>query len=306
MDLNTFLNLSTPEVAGLVQTKGPKVGALPINGTRRWFLLEHPLGEDNDFESVYLEAMIARYIRVYGLLFAHGLQTVLAPAFGPDLMERGEEYTQMAMVGWVQMINHPDFIDFCNQYQVSVRFYGDYRKVLAPTPHAHVLALFDDLTAWTAAHTQCRLFFGLFAHDATETVAELAVRYHAEHGEVPNKRTLVELYYGDYVDPVDFFIGFDRFSAFDMPLVTTGSEDLYFTVCPTPYLNAQQLRTILYDHLYTRRDEPDYAEVMPEDWALMRDFYQANQGKTQGIGIKRGGGFWYPLPQVNMPDGFIP
>ncbi len=36
------------------------------------------------------------------------------------------------------------------------------------------------------------------------------------------------LYYGEYVAPVDLFVGFDKFCTFDMPLIATGDEDLYF------------------------------------------------------------------------------
>jgi len=191
-------------------------------------------------------------------------------------------------------------------YGVRVRFYGDYRKFFASTPYAHLLDQFDGVTAQTLVHDRHRLFFGVFAHDATETVAEMAVRYHTEVGGVPDKRTLVELYYGEYVSPVDLFIGFDKFSAFDMPLVATGDEDLYFTVSPSPYLTERQLRAILYDHLYTRREgEADYSALAADDWVLMRAFYQANLGKTLGVGAKHEQvGFWHPLPQVELPAGF--
>jgi len=39
---------------------------------------------------------------------------------------------------------------------------------------------------------------------------------------------------------------------------------------------------------------------LPDDWDF---FYQANR-KTLGIGVGQGRGNWYPLPQVQLPDGF--
>jgi tuberculosinol/isotuberculosinol synthase len=121
---------------------------------------------------------------------------------------------------------------------------------------------------------------------------------------VPDKRTLVELYYGEYVERADLFIGFDRFTVFDMPLIATGEEDLYFTVCPSLYLSEGQLRGILYDHVYARRGgEPDYSAMSAQDWAYMREFYRANMARTMGVGVKQEpSGIWYPLPQVEMPD----
>ena len=306
VDLETFQSLPTTDVARLVRATGPKVCVFPINGTRRWFVLEHWDAREGDFSAPYLDVIAGRHIELYKLLFDHGVDTLLTPTFGPDIMERGKDYVQMAVEGLSRLATHADFLAFYQDYDVRVRFYGDYRKFLDPTPYAYVSGLFDEAMERTAANNRYRLFLGLFAHDATETIANLAVRYHAEHGRVPDKHTLVELYYGEYVEPVDMFIGFDKFCAFDMPLVAMGNEDLYFTVSPSPYLTQHQLRGILYDHLYNRRGgEPDYTLMQPDDWALMKDFYRANSERTLGVGAKqKRGGFWYPLPQVELPAGF--
>ena len=301
MEREKFWNLTTNQVAQLVRENGPQVCVFPVNGTRRWFMLERAPVPEADFKVAYLEAMIECYVRLFKLLFDHGLDTILSPAFGPDLMARGDDYTQMAAAGWVQMVKHPDFVDFCETYQVGILLYGDYANVFASTPFAHLLDVFDELAARTADHDRHRLFFGLFAHDATESVAEIAIRFYQEHGHAPDKRQIVKAYYGEYVEPVDLFIGFDKFSTFDMPLLATGSEDLYFTVAPSPYLNAQQLRAILYDHLYARRAEPDYSAIGSDGWSLMHNFYRSNLGNALGVGTVRDG-IWYPLPQVELPD----
>ncbi|MGD8794824.1 MAG: diterpene synthase, partial [Anaerolineae bacterium] len=235
------------------------------------------------------------------------LDTLLTPVFGPDLLERGPDYMQMAVDGLARLAIHPDFVDFYEAYQVRVRFYGDHRKYLGPTPIAHLSDLFDQVTEQTRMHDRHRLFFGVFAHDATETVAGLAVDYHRERGSVPDRETLIRLYYGEPVAPVDLFVGFDKFCVFDMPLLATGDEDLYFTTSPSPYMDQRQLRQILYDHLYTRRGaEPDYASLDGRAWAGMRAFYRANRHRTLGVGTQAGpGGIWYPLPQVELPEDFF-
>ena len=249
MDLETFTSLSTKEIAQIVHERGPRVVVFPINGTRRWFMLEHPPRPGEDPIAAYLDISGRRHIELYRLFFDHGIHTLLTPIFGPDLMERGDDYMQMAAEGLARTATHPDFIDFYRANGVRVRFYGDYARYLVPTPYAHLVERFDDVMSQTAAHSKCRLFFGLFAHDATETIAKLAVHHHAQHGRLPTKREIVEAYYGEYVAPANIFIGFDKPAAFDMPLIATGSEDLYFTVSPSPYLNQRQLRGILYDHL---------------------------------------------------------
>jgi tuberculosinol/isotuberculosinol synthase len=303
MDATAFQKMATEDVAALLRREGGKVAVFPINGTRRWFLLEHtPQGDD--WLSEYSDIAAQRHIELYQMLFDHGLDTLLTPIFGPDLLERGGDYMAVFAEGLARIAEGEDFVDFYHSYGVRVHFYGDHRRFFAPTPYAYLSDLFDSATARTQTYDRHRLFVGVCAHDATETIAELSIRYHAEHGCVPSKRSLVELYYGEYVEPVDLFIGFDKFCVFDMPLLATGSEDLYFTVCPSPYLGEKQLREILYDHLYSRREgEPDYAIMEPEGWAYMKAFYEANQGKSMGVGMKRGP-IWYPLPQVELPMAF--
>jgi tuberculosinol/isotuberculosinol synthase len=309
LDSETFRSLPMEKVARLVRAAGPKVCVFPINGTRRWFRLENPSVREEDLGSTYMDVAGKRYIELFRLFFDHGLDTLLTPMFGPELLARGEDYVNMVAAGMARLATHPDFVNFYRDYGVRVRFYGDHRKLFGSTPYAYLSDLFDRLTKQTMAHDRYRLFFGVFDFDpnVTEPSTEVTIRYYADHGCIPDKRTLVEMYYGEYVKPVDLFIGFDRFCAFGMPLVGTGNEDLYFTVSPSLYLTEQQLRDILYDHLYARSDDgPDYAVMKADDWISMRDFYRANQGKTLGVGTKhKPDGFWHPLPQVELPDDFI-
>lgn len=321
MDIEAFQSLPTAEVARLVRAAGTKTCVFPLKGTRRWFLMEHALPDAKDPARVYLDATMKRSIELYRLIFDHGIDALLTPTFSPDVMARGEDYMQMAAKGLARPATHPEYLAFYEEYGVRVRFYGDYRKYLDPTPHAYLSDLFDEVTARTMAHDRHRLFYGLFAHDPCETVAGLAVRYYLEHGRVPDKQALVEMYYGEYVGPVDFFIGFGKLRAFDMPLVATGREDLYFTISPSLYLTQPQLRTILYDHLWARtRTKADLqpAEVnaavgsrpavqtgglSADDLASMKRFYKANLGRTLGVGTRHQSGRWHPLPQVKaLPD----
>lgn len=301
MDLETFQSLPTEEVARLVREAGTKVCVFPTNGTRRWFMLEYGPEREEDFARAYFDAFKRRHIEIYQLLFDHGLDTVLLPFFGQYMVGRGEGYVQMAAEGLARLATQSDILDFFKAWEVRVRFYGDHRKFLRSTPYAHLSDLFDELTAKTLTHNRHRLFFGVFAHDPAETIAELTVQYYVENGRIPDKRTLVEMYYGEHVDSVDLFIGFSKLRAFDMPLLTTGTEDLYFTVSPSPYITERQLRDILYDHLYIRQGEADYSTLSPRDWTWMRDFYRANLENTLGVGVKRGT-IWYPVPQVELPS----
>jgi len=299
MDLETLLNLPTDKVREIVQEKGPKTCVFPINGTRRWFLLEHPGLAKIRFQENYLATTWKRQVELYKLLFDHGLDTLLTPIFGPDLLERGEEYRKLLTPGLLWCAQDRDMLQFYEEYDVRVRVYGDARRYFQNTPYAPILDAYEEVARRTADHRSHRLFFGVCAHDATETVAEIGIRFHQAHDRIPTRREIVEAYYGEYVEPVDLFIGFGQPAAFDMPLIAVGKEDLYFTVGPSPYLTADTLRMILYDHLYTRRvDESSYDDLEDADWAWMRSFYQTNRNAVLGIGERRRG-VWYPMPQLH-------
>ncbi len=304
IDLEEFLRLRVELVAGRVRQKRPLVCAIAVNGTRRWFELEH-LEKEQPAEA-YLEAMTTLQINLGRMFFEHGVHTLLMPVFGPDLIERGEAYMQMAAEGMARLATHPQLLDFYKTCQVQVRFYGDYRSALAPTPYSDLSGLFDQLTERTRPRAQRRLLYGVFAHDPTQTVAQLSIQFFQQYQRVPTQQELVEAYYGEAVPPVDLFIGFGPFCAFDMPLLSSSETDLYFTVSPTPYLTPQALRRILYDHLYVRHrdDHLDYATLSIEDWQQMRAFYRANADLVAGVGMVDDHGIWYShLPMLPVQPG---
>jgi len=303
LDLQSFQNLPTEEIAKLVREAGPKVCVFPINGTRRWFMLEYPELADSDISvDVFVELGAWRLLEICDLFFKHGIDTVLAPILGPDIIERGDSYAPVGISGLQWFAQNRKVLDFYASRDVRVQMYGDARRYFPNTPYASTLPMFDDIAQQTADHQSHRLFLGVCAHDATETVAEIGVRFHQEHGCLPDKRQIIEAYYGEFVEPVDIFIGSGQPSAFDMPLVATGNEDLYFTVAPSAYLDTEMLRTILYDHLYVRSvDEADYDDISPNDWCYMENFYTTNRKAVLGLGYRNNGNhFWYPLSQVEQ------
>ncbi len=294
MDIEAFQDLPTETIAGLMRKRGPKICGFPINGTRRWYLLE---AEEGDH---YLEKVARRHTEIYRLLFDHGIDTLLAPVFGSELLNRGADYLKLAVEGLRWLVTNPVFLNLYQEYEVRVHFYGNYRKQLASTPYADVSDSFDQLTLQTSRNTHYRLFFGVFADNATCSISEQTLQYFTDHGHAPSERESEELYFGEYVGPVNLFIGFDKFSVFDMPLVPTENTDLYFTVNPSLYLSQRQLRAILFDHLFTRASaEPDYDELAAEAKKRMRNFYYAHTESVLGTGVLRDG-IWYPhLPATN-------
>ena len=281
-----FLELSCADVAARVQSTGHKVCVFPVNGTRRWFVLEHAEKIGKDFFNAYMDEAIKNHVELCKLLFDHGIQTILAPVFGRELMHRGDEYTQRVGIdGLVRTATDSHYRQFFEQYNVKVRFYGDYRDVLAGTPYEYALKAIYEVTEATKQNTAYRLFFGVFADEVTDTIARFSVEHYLAHSSVPDKETLIRKYYGEDLPPVSLFIGFDKFSVFDMPLLANGEEDLYFSVSPSPYMTERQLRAILYDHIYVRRmPEPDYTQLSAEELGWLKAYYHQNKDHAFGVG----------------------
>ena len=116
MEIKTFLNLPTAEIARLVREAGPKVCVFPINGTRRWFMLEYPEQAATDLTDAYLRIAWQRQLELYKLFFDHGIDTLLTPIFGPDLLERGEEYQRLFEPGLLWFTQNQDLLDFYDAY----------------------------------------------------------------------------------------------------------------------------------------------------------------------------------------------
>lgn len=281
-----FLELPTEEVAALVRATGQKVCVFPVNGTRRWFLLEHADKIQADFFESYMHMSIKNHVDLCAMLFDHGIEFILAPVFGRELMHRGDEYTQRVGIdGLVRTATDQNYRQFFEQYDVRVRFYGDYRDVLTGTPYEYALSSIYEVTEATKHNKAFRLLFGVFADEFTETVSRLSVEHYLAQGSIPDKQTLVRKYYGEDLPPVSMFIGFDKFSVFDMPLLATGEEDLYFSLSPSPYMTQRQLRAILYDHLYVRSaPEPDYTQLTQSELGWLRDYYRKNKDYAFGVG----------------------
>ena len=281
-----FLELPVNEVAAIVKATGKKVVVFPVNGTRRWFMLEHAEKIGEDFFRAYMDESIKNHIELCSMLYEHGVHTILAPVFGRELMHRGDEYTKrVGMDGLVRTATDKHYRDFFAKYKVRVRFYGDYRDVLKGTEYESVLGSIYDVMDATKDNNGFKLYFGVFADEVTETISRLSVEHYLAHGAVPDKGTLIRKYYGEDLSPVSIFIGFDKFNVFDMPLLATGEEDLYFSISPSPYMTERQLRAILYDHIYIRRTpEPDYTQMAIEELDWLREYYHKNKDLAFGVG----------------------
>ena len=180
---------------------------------------------------------------------------------------------------------------------VRLRFYGDYEEVLNTPTFRPMLKACEELTVATASGDGPLILMGLFADAPYPHLARLSVDFAAKWGRPPNRRELVECYYGVFVPDLSLYLGFAQPALFDVPLLATGEEDLYATLTPSPDLTEKQLREILYDHLILRpMADPDYEALSDKAWAELDQYNNSYQGATLGVGrIDPTTGLWNPL-----------
>jgi adenosine tuberculosinyltransferase len=268
----------------------------PFNGTRRWYLLHrsrHPNTDD------YVVTLIRRQAELHRLIFAHGISVIMAPGFGKELLARGTDYTRLVLGGLLRLAEDPVYQEMFS-CGVRIRFYGDFAEVLDTQTFRPILQECARLTSDTASGDGALLLIGLFADAPYPTLARLSVKIAARRGRPPERRELIEGYYGLDVPDLSLYLGFAQPALFDVPLVATGREDLYTTLTPSPDLTEVQLREILYDHLVTRRiPDPDYETLSAEARLALTEYNERYSGITLGVGridpITR---VWTPL----LPD----
>jgi hypothetical protein len=311
-DLAWFQNLSTSEVAAIVRERGPRTVVFAAGGTIRWFILNYLDGwpKDMSYWQGYLRQGGQRFLNIVQMFFEHGVHTLFTHAIVPGQLEgKGEGYLPLALTsGMERLAGSSEFLQFYEEYGVSVRFFGNYRQVLEGSQYRGTLALFDGIAERTRTNDRHRLYWGFNSEkDQITPILELAVQHYRDHGRVPSRGEVVELYYGEPVEPVDIYIGFNRPKTADlMPPLLEGQADLYFTVGLSWDFSQPQLRSILYDHLYARRGRHrDYGALPASVFSEMQAFYRLNQGGVTGVGRRyESGAIWHPMPQVRLPPGW--
>lgn len=272
----------------------------PFNGTRRWFLSQQMRYPDGHGD--YLATTGRRQAELHGTVFAHGVQCLVVPLFGTQLLDRGEDYVRYALSGLTVLRDDARYQQLYAE-GVRVRFYGDYRRRLAERDCAYVLDVCEDLMNSTSSGGGPLLLFGLFADDPHPTLARLSVEFNELHGRPPSRKELIQAYYGTAVPDLSFYVGFAQHALFDVPLLPTGLEDLYATLNPSPTLTVRQLREILYDHMISRRiPETDYSDLLAEGQASIAAYGERWTGATLGLGqVDRSTNLWVPLLPTARP-----
>lgn len=291
-----WLEWPAERVARWVESSGHTVVmGWPFNGTRRWYLSHRRRHPDDTRD--YLETLLRRQAELHRMVFAHGVGVMMVPLFGSELLKRGEAYKEYVL-GGLSGLAEDGIYRKLFAAGLRVRFYGDYEGALDTPRLRLVLEACDGLMSATASGEGPLLMIGLFADEPYQTISRLSVEFASRHGRPPDRRELIEAYYGIPLPDLSLYLGFVQPQIFDVPLLATGKEDLYFTMNPSPDLTEPQLRGILYDHLVTRREpEVNYGELSEEARNALADYNERFSGVTVGVGrIDPATGTWMPEP----------
>lgn len=250
--LQEWLQLENQDIAEVVAQK-TATAVIYLNGTRRWFLSQNKNWDD------YPETTGTAHRRVTQLFYDHGIQTLIQPILGYDLLERGQDYMRMAIGQGLAQLISSDYQDWYHREQIRVTFYGNWLKVLSNTDFIEVTSVLQ-LIAKTSRYRKRRLLLGVFADEGLDSIVAMAKQVH--HGN-----ELLRRYYGQPVGPVDLILGSGQPAIWDLPLLDLNKANLYFMQAPTFCLDEQTLRQVLYDHLYARiNDDELYNNLSEKEW----------------------------------------
>jgi hypothetical protein len=232
----------------------------------------------------YLRTLAGRQAELHRMVFANGVGVLLVPLFGTELLKRGEVYKKYVLGGLSGLSEDETYRRMFDE-GLRVRFYGDYEETLDTPSLRPVLRACEALMDATASGDGPLLLIGLVGEEPYPTISRLSVEFAREHGRPPDRGELIKRYYGVPLPDLSLYLGFIQPQLFDVPLLATGREDLYFTLNPSPGLTEPQLRGILYDHLVTRRaPEVNYGELSDEAQEALVRYDERFSGVTLGIG----------------------
>jgi hypothetical protein len=250
--LPEWLQLDDQVIANIVAQRVTTV-AIYLNGTRRWFLSQNKNWDE------YAKATSMAHRQLCQLFYDHGIQTLIQPLIGYDLLERGYDYLKMAVEQGLAELARSDYRHWYHQVEICVTFYGNWSNTLAEMGFSEVVDLLK-LVAETSYHTKHRLLLGAFADDDLDNIVAMAK-------SVSQGKELLNRYYGQPVGPIDLIIGSGQPAIWDLPLLDINKASLYFLQAPTFCLSKDTLRQILYDHLFQRvNDDALYDDLTTEAW----------------------------------------
>jgi len=311
--INEFFSLPTSEVRQIVsRERCPLTGIFLADGNRRLVTVltgTTPGIHGPQFYEVYKETVTTYFMKNLEVFFDHGLKTLVMPLFGPALLEREEIYRTSVLPGLVDILFKSDtWKRFYQTRRIRVKSYGNPETLESEFPDLNLVQGIRELETLTASNDGHTLYFGFFSTPWLPADMMMKIgRLMESEGREPGHKELVELYYGDYVPPADFFINSTRIGGLGAlpPLITGKDTGVYTTVAPGIFaLTRETYRTILYDILFSRKGNrcnqiiDGTPENEPQENDALKKYYLQHRDTLFGGG-KRIGRYWVMEANLN-------
>lgn len=296
-----FLKLSVEEIRQIViEREKPEVGVFLADGNRRIAMIKTGLAPNTDeFYQEYSRIFLNNFRNALNIFFDHGLKTLFFPLLGPSLLLRKNKFQTITIpLVYKALFLSDDWHQYYKEKDIRIKAYGDLEQVkqIDPTGQNMVSGI-DEATKKTAKHKSHTLFIGFVSNNTIDAkIAQHIIDFYKSTHRVPDYREMVEAYYGEFAEPVDFFISSTKIAGIHgfPPLLSSKRTRMYYFAAPFfMSFNACTLREILYDLLFLQSDESiseyDYNDIEYID--TLAEFYQNRKDKIIGIG-KKIGRFW--------------
>jgi hypothetical protein len=280
--LEGFLDAPLADIAAIA----PPTVIISVNGTRRSAALEGLTPHTDEF----VEWSRPQLLACMGLLFAHGVRHIIAPAIVSPNMVEFDTYRQRFLHMVEQGLASPAMLESYARLGWRVRMTGtESFPELQPAAARLVRATppsWSHTLWWTMTPTPEAPWDSVF-----DVIAQTGARTRAE---------AIRTIYGEDIPLANILISFGKpIVIYDLvPPLLAGNLQCYWTQRPGYRLDQGMLRSILYDYAYTRRGQSvtgmEYNTVMAQRAAW-------ETGAVLGVG-QRFGPFWYPLPFPSAGD----
>ena len=275
-------------------------------GSSRWYFLEHGDAQVGYYDKAifqeYTRLTLNRILEIAHMMFIDGIKTILVFGLPPKQSIRIEAYKQLFGEG-IRVLFNDATKKLYKNYDIAVSFRGPWSLVMQEAGISELFEASQSLENETLGRNN-KLIWSTEDDAIPASVIPFLVDYYAKTGQIPDTASLCNIYYGHSFSHVDIFISNNKPNLQGQipPLLTVG--DVYFTISPSLYMDKQQWRSILYDHLFARKKTyRKYTAMSPETIDEMRLFYRVNKGATLGVGsFHEASQTWRPLLPNTMQD----
>ncbi len=297
-DLNEWLQLPLADMAALVRERRLSV-KIAVDGSRRHFLLKHPTpdGEVGDFE-IYARIGFDDILKMIGVLFSCGFETVIILNVWPPDIERREDYVRQAVRGTWELVLGAHALESYKAWDARVRLNGNYDvSPVWEAFRADMLKIGQVLEEKTAGSQL--LLWGYCAGNGLDEVITRAAVLYQQLGRIPSEQEVRTACFPNGPESLDVYIGSGWLLAGNAslpPILNAGNTDAYFLSHLPLDLTIDEVRHILFDKLFLRPAVAltDNLKYRGESLESLRTYYDEHSDCVVGLGHLVGPGLWYP------------